>query len=78
MRRRVVRARPWLAACAAGEHARDLVIVHPEDLDIDGELDANTSLGEADQVGAQVIEAVHRAVDETRLVRWSAHGSVRS
>jgi cation diffusion facilitator family transporter len=46
--------------------------------DVDGELDADTALLDADLIGAQVIEAVHDAVDETRIVRWSAHSPLRS
>jgi cation diffusion facilitator family transporter len=46
--------------------------------DIDAELDPGISLRDADQTGAHVIDAVHTAVNETRLVRWSAHGAARS
>jgi cation diffusion facilitator family transporter len=58
VRRAIVRGR-WMG--------RSLVF------DIDGELDPGTSLRAADQTGAEVIDAVHHAVDEARLVHWAAH-----
>jgi divalent metal cation (Fe/Co/Zn/Cd) transporter len=46
--------------------------------DIDGGLDPAMLLRDADQTGAQVIDAIHEAVDEARVVRWSAHGTERT
>lgn len=43
-------------------------------LDIDGELDPDTALRDADATGTAVADAVHAALEEVRIVRWAAHG----
>lgn len=44
-------------------------------LEVDASLDPNTPLAVADTVGQQVSEAIHRCVDDVRVVRWTAHAS---
>ena len=45
--------------------------------DVDGTVDRGLSVAQADQVGAQVRDAVLGAVDEAREVRWAARTSPR-
>jgi hypothetical protein len=40
-------------------------------IDIDGEMDSQTLLVAATEVGRQVEDAVHAAVPEARRVRWT-------
>ncbi len=46
-------------------------------LDVDGEIDAATSIVDADGIGTRVVDAVHGAVEEVRTVRWSARSEGR-
>jgi cation diffusion facilitator family transporter len=44
-------------------------------LDIDGELDPDTSLRDSDAIGTRVVAAVHNTVEEVRTVRWAARSA---
>ncbi len=44
-------------------------------LDVDGSIDAVLTDGQADQIGAEVLEAVLSSVDEARDVLWAARSS---
>jgi cation diffusion facilitator family transporter len=44
-------------------------------LDIDGQLDPDTSLRDSDATGTRVVAAVHSAVGEVRTVRWAARSA---
>jgi len=44
-------------------------------LDIDGQLDPDTSLSVSDVTGTSVVEAVHSAVEEVRTVRWAVRSA---
>jgi divalent metal cation (Fe/Co/Zn/Cd) transporter len=41
-------------------------------LDVHGQVDSDLPVAEADRLGDAVASAVHEAVEEARVVRWSA------